>query len=85
MDGAGNPYGTTSSGGANNAGAVFELTPNAARTAWTETVLYSICSQANCTDGSQPTYGRLLMDRAGNLCGTTELGGNGGNHGVGSS
>lgn len=74
MDGAGNLYGTTVVGGANGFGAVFELTPNATRTKWTETVLYSFCSQANCADGSYP-YSGLIVDRAGHLYGTTSEGG----------
>jgi uncharacterized repeat protein (TIGR03803 family) len=75
MDSAGNLYGTVSFGGANNAGAVFELTPEAAG-GWTETVLYSFCSQPNCLDGGNPTAG-LIMDRAGHLYGTTTDGGGG--------
>jgi uncharacterized repeat protein (TIGR03803 family) len=74
MDQVGDLYGTATTGGMHNAGVVFELTPNN-RTAWTETVLYSFCSRANCVDGAQPKYGRLLMDRAGNLYGTTMFGG----------
>src|SRR5271155_2931779 len=49
-------YGATRYGGANGganerygAGTVFELTPNAARTAWTQKVLYSFCAEGgNC-------------------------------------
>jgi uncharacterized repeat protein (TIGR03803 family) len=78
MDGAGNLYGTTQRGGAHGPpwglGTVFELTPNAARTKWTETVLHSFCAQANCVDGSFPSAG-LIMDGAGNLYGTTQSGG----------
>ena len=74
IDGAGNLYGTTSAGGANGWGVVFQLTPNASRTEWTETVLYSFCSQANCADGGSPNGG-LLMDSAGNFYGTTSVGG----------
>jgi uncharacterized repeat protein (TIGR03803 family) len=82
MDGMGHLYGTTNLGGKNSAGVVFELTVNTTRTKWTEKVLYQFCSQFHCADGSAPQYGRLLMDRAGNLYGTTESGGNGGNDGV---
>lgn len=35
--------------GANNAGTFFEITPSG-----TLTTLYSFCSQANCTDGTNP-------------------------------
>jgi uncharacterized repeat protein (TIGR03803 family) len=66
---AGNLYSTTSYGGANDQGTVFEL-----NTAGTETVLYSCCSASNCADGSNPFSG-LLLDAAGNLFGTTSVGG----------
>jgi uncharacterized repeat protein (TIGR03803 family) len=69
-DKAGNFYGSTFSGGANDAGTVFKLLPDG-----TETILYSFCSQNNCTDGEMPA-GNLVMDKHGNLYGTTEGGGN---------
>lgn len=69
LDVAGNLYGTTESGGANGAGTVFRLSRNGR-----ERVLYSFCSQVNCTDGSEP-FGGLVMDGAGDLYGTTALGG----------
>jgi uncharacterized repeat protein (TIGR03803 family) len=70
-DGAGNLYGTTTQGGANNDGAVFELSPPAAgKKAWTETVLQSFDE----TNGQYPASG-LLADVAGNLYGTTDVGG----------
>jgi uncharacterized repeat protein (TIGR03803 family) len=76
IDKAGHLYGTTQGGGAHNGGAVFELTPNAAGTRWTETVLYSFCAQGgnNCSDGAVPSAG-LITDAAGRLYGTTDLGG----------
>ncbi|MBV8888482.1 MAG: VCBS repeat-containing protein [Alphaproteobacteria bacterium] len=82
MDGSGNLYGTTNTGGANTVanvcsygcGAAFELTPNQARTAWSEAVLYSFCSQANCSDGALPSAG-LVIDASGYLYGTTYGGG----------
>lgn len=40
----------------------------------TETVLYSFCSQTNCSDGSSPV-GRVVADSAGNFYGVTEYGG----------
>jgi hypothetical protein len=75
IDAAGNLYGTTTSGGAHVSGTVFELVPNKAGTAYTQKVLYSFCSQANCTDGAAPAAG-LIIDAAGNLFGTTASGGN---------
>jgi len=68
LDSAGNLYGTTSSGGANNGGVVFELSPNSG--GWTEIVLYNFCSLTNCTDGYNPS-GPVAFDSAGNLYGTT--------------
>src|ERR1022692_3318787 len=70
FDAAGNLYGTTSVGGTSNTGTVFELTPAADGT-WTEKVLHSF---SGGTDGIHP-YAGLIFDAAGNLYGTTELGG----------
>jgi uncharacterized repeat protein (TIGR03803 family) len=73
IDAAGNLYGT-SSYGAYDGGTVFELTPTATG-AWTETVLYNFCPQRpSCPDGSLPNPG-LVFDAAGNLYGTTRIGG----------
>jgi uncharacterized repeat protein (TIGR03803 family) len=74
MDSAGSLYGTTLGGGSGVGGTVFRLAPNT--NGWTETVLYNFfCSQSSCADGAYP-YAGLLMDRAGNLYGTTTWGGN---------
>jgi uncharacterized repeat protein (TIGR03803 family) len=67
FDKAGNLYGTTWLGGANNSGTVFELTP-----AGVETVLYSFGGQPG--DGYAPFSG-LVFDKKGNLYGTTYYGG----------
>ena len=67
MDAAGNLFGTTSGGGANRGGTVFELSP-AAGGGWTETVLYSFGLRG---DGCYP-YGRITIDAAGNLYSTTQ-------------
>jgi uncharacterized repeat protein (TIGR03803 family) len=69
FDSAGNLYGTTQGGGANGAGTVYELVKSSG---YGEIILYSFGSTAG--DGSGPFAG-LLMDSAGNLYGTTELGG----------
>ncbi len=66
FDPDGNLYGTTASGGAYNAGAVFRLD----RTGH-EIVLYSFTGG---TDGGYPETG-LLRDSAGSLYGTTTFGG----------
>lgn len=81
-DAAGNLYGTTSFGGTGlswecegcSSGTVFELSPSGS--GYTETVLYSFCSQGGteCTDGAVPVAG-VIQDASGNLYGTTEFGG----------
>lgn len=77
VDKAGNLYGTTYVGGGTGCdlslgcGTVFEVTPGG-----TETVLHAFCAQQNCTDGGNPQSG-LIADKAGNLIGTTSLGGSG--------
>ena len=74
FDAAGNLYGTTQFGGIHGWGTVFELTPTTGG-GWSEQVLYNFCAQTNCsTDGFLPSAG-LIFDAAGNLYGTTTLGG----------
>jgi uncharacterized repeat protein (TIGR03803 family) len=73
FDGAGNLYGTTGEGGAYGWGTVFELSPNVDGS-WTESVLYSFCSAANCSDGREPGA-NVILDGAGDLYGTTVFGG----------
>jgi uncharacterized repeat protein (TIGR03803 family) len=46
-----------------------------------ETILHKFCSRDNCADGSQP-QAPLIMDKQGNLYGTTEFGGATGNGAV---
>ncbi len=67
MDAKGNIFGTTSFGGTYGYGAVFELSASGK-----ESILYSFTGG---DDGSSPFDG-LVMDAAGNLYGTTEIGGN---------
>ncbi len=84
IDAAGNLYGTTSAGGTTCqigacTGTVFELSPPLSHGApWTETVLYSFCSNNtdSCPEGEDPVSG-LTMDAQGNLYGTTSMGGTG--------
>ncbi len=80
MDSAGNLYGTASARGANNYGAVFELSPAPSGgvcpsgtyqgTGWCESVLYNF---ANGSDGEYP-QGELIQDSSGNLYSTTAYG-----------
>jgi len=71
VDEAGNLYGTTIAGGAYGYGTVFKLASGPNGT-WIESVLHSFNPQA--PDGNQPEAG-LVFDRAGNLYGTTYMGG----------
>ena len=66
----GNLYGTTSSGGAVGVGVVFELKPTSGG-GWHETVLHAF--QAG-NDGADPRAG-VILDKLGNLYGTTMDGG----------
>jgi uncharacterized repeat protein (TIGR03803 family) len=80
IDDSGILYGTTASGGSGTAydprggGTVFELRPGADNTSWQERILYNFCSEPKCADGAGPSGG-LIMDTAGNLYGTTSMGG----------
>jgi uncharacterized repeat protein (TIGR03803 family) len=65
-DSAGNLYGTTSTGGASGLGTLFRLDAKGK-----ETVLHNFTGG---TDGKNPASG-VLRDAAGNLYGTTQLGG----------
>jgi uncharacterized repeat protein (TIGR03803 family) len=74
IDVGGTLYGTTGRGGANcqsslGCGTLFALET----TTGVETVLYSFCSQENCTDGNEPAGN--LIDVGGTLYGTTVKGG----------
>jgi uncharacterized repeat protein (TIGR03803 family) len=77
MDAAGNLYGTTFQGGDDNfcqgygCGTVFKVSP-----AGTETVVYAFCTpdSSQCTDGFEPV-GSVILDKKGNLYGTTYTGG----------
>jgi uncharacterized repeat protein (TIGR03803 family) len=75
IDSQGNLYGTTSTGGANGQGTVFELSPGA-NGSWSAKALYSFCF-ATCTDGDKP-IGPLARDNAGNLYGVAYGGGTSG-------
>jgi hypothetical protein len=77
-DAKGNLYGTATYGGPGNAacgsgcGTVFELSPpSQPGGTWTETTIYQFKASL---DGANPESG-LILDQAGNLYGTTMLGG----------
>jgi uncharacterized repeat protein (TIGR03803 family) len=71
LDSAGNLYGTNNAFHADGVyGAVFKLAPNSDGT-WTETSLHTF---SHAGDGSNPRSG-LVWDAAGNLYGTTYVGG----------
>ncbi len=72
-------YGTTSEGGTYGLGTVFSLQPPATTCRsflcpWKETVLHNF----DFSDGTDPGYGDLVFDRAGNIYGTAFNGGQGG-------
>jgi uncharacterized repeat protein (TIGR03803 family) len=72
FDASGNLYGTTASGGSYGGGTAFELSPGTGGT-WTATTLHGFTFNTT-TDGYFPLSG-LLFDSAGNLFGTTYVGG----------
>ena len=69
-DAVGDLFGTTASGGTYGDGTVFELVNNGGGS-YTQNTLASF----NGTDGEQPYFGGLIADTAGDLFGTTVLGG----------
>ena len=69
FDGAGNLYGTTQGGGKYGFGTVFKLSP--VKGGWRKTTLYSFPGGVR---GSEP-IGGLVIDRQGNIFGTTYFGG----------
>ncbi len=71
-DAAGDLFGTTTSGGSSGDGTVFEIKAGST----TATTIYSFTGTGG--DGASP-YGGLTLDSAGDLFGTTYLGGSNGN------
>ena len=70
----GDLYGTTTEGGSSNNGTVFKLTSSG-----TESILHNF---GNAPDGSYPMAG-VVVDKAGNIYGTTFHGGGSANPGAG--
>jgi uncharacterized repeat protein (TIGR03803 family) len=81
IDSAGNLYGTTFYGGLYTGGTAFELSPGSGGV-WTEKILHSFAY--NDVDGFLPGAG-LVADGAGNLFGTTQVGGAYGGYGDGTA
>jgi len=73
-NGAGGLYGTTEFGGTFNNGTVYQLTESGG--AWSEIVLHSFGTSGS--DGKNPN-GAVILDKSGNLYGTTLFGGTYGN------
>ncbi len=71
-DSAGNLYGGTRDGAANNAGLFYKL----AHDTWKQTVLHIFCSEPNCAD-SGGMISRPVIDGSGNVYGATIEGGAG--------
>ena len=69
FDQGGNIYGTTETGGSFQMGTVYELAPS--KGGWTENVLWTF---SGGNDGGKPAAG-VILDDAGNLYGTTQIGG----------
>jgi uncharacterized repeat protein (TIGR03803 family) len=67
MDASRNLYGTTIAGGRYNGGTVFKITAAAH-----ETIMHSF---GNGADGNGPLWETLVLDKSGNLYGTTQTGG----------
>lgn len=81
LDGQGNLYGGTSAGSGLNSclygsvqgcGMIYKIAPDG-----TETILYNFCPNggSDCPDGDQVVGGNPVVDKAGNIYGTTDYGG----------
>ena len=68
FDSAGNIYGTAQAGGTGDSGTVFVLSPS--QGGWTETTIHTF----NFFIDGGPPNGNLVIDRGGNLIGTTQAG-----------
>jgi len=70
FDAKGDMYSTTSEGGPSNNGTVFELAFSGGK--WVKNILHSF---GGYPDGELPGSGSLVSDKAGNLYGSTQVGG----------
>jgi uncharacterized repeat protein (TIGR03803 family) len=77
LDGAGNLYGATEAGGANNAGAVFKLTPSTSGD-WVETLLFSFGGSGKYGPNGATPFSGVILDPSNNIYGTTKAGGTNG-------
>jgi uncharacterized repeat protein (TIGR03803 family) len=68
-DDGGNVYGTTTSGGRENGGTIYKLTPGK-KGKWKERILHSFTYPGDGKDGSYPQAG-IVLDAAGEMYGTT--------------
>jgi uncharacterized repeat protein (TIGR03803 family) len=71
LDASGNLFGTTGRGGTQDAGTIFELTPNGTG-GWNYSIVYNFLG--GVADGAEPDSA-LILDSAGNFYGTTYAGG----------
>jgi uncharacterized repeat protein (TIGR03803 family) len=76
LDRSENVYGTTLYGGTKFSGVVYKISRSG-----DFSVIYNFCSLFNCADGSFP-HSNLIIDKQGNLYGTTQSGGPKGSSGV---
>ena len=71
LDSAANLYGTTTDGGSDGCGTVYELVSGSGGT-WTEKILWNF----TCGDDGAYPYAGVVFDAQGNLYGTASAGGN---------
>ena len=76
FDGTGSVYGTTLFSIGSDGGTAFALMPSLS-SGWTFSLVYTFCTQGNCTDGYAPLPA-MVWDEAGDLYGFTGGGGTNG-------
>jgi uncharacterized repeat protein (TIGR03803 family) len=74
-DASGNFFGFTEEGGLYGEGTAFKLYREPGKTKWKFQTIYNFCSFANCQDGDIPESETPVIDAAGNMYGTTAVGG----------